>query len=102
MAGYLPPFYHPDQRFTALPGIIDTDVYHGCNLNTLWRTFSGTVVVEAGTPMVQLVPFRRADWGLEVREGDEADARVIEAHHLRFNNSLRARPGHYRRERKHG
>jgi hypothetical protein len=96
----LQPFYHPERRFTVFPGVVDTDVYHGINVNTLWRRFAGTVVLEAGTPLVQLIPFAREEWRLDLRAGGAEDARLIAAHDLRFNNTLKARPGHYRRERK--
>lgn len=94
------PFYHPEPRFTVLPGVVDTDTYHGCNVNTLWKRFTGSVVLEAATPLVQLIPFRRQELELEVRAGRPEDQLLVAEHDLRFNNSLKLRPGHYRRDRK--
>lgn len=62
------PFYHvSNQPFYTLSGIVDTDL-HPIAVNfpfLLNKSFSG--VIEEGTPIVQIIPFKRQEWKHEVR-----------------------------------
>lgn len=46
------------QPWRIVPGIIDTDRYHNFNVLLKWR-FEGRYLIEQGTPMCAVVPFKR-------------------------------------------
>lgn len=60
------PYYLDENRFSLLPAIIDTDSYH------LPITVAGTlnvkelVRIEPGTPVLQIIPFKRDDWTMTI------------------------------------
>lgn len=66
--GYSALLLHPlnreDLPFTTLAGIIDADKYHHDNEGNhpfyIKKGFSG--IIPAGTPMYQIIPFKRDDW----------------------------------------
>lgn len=64
--GYSTLFTHPMNRtelpFLTLSGVVDTDDYnHPVNLPFVIRDdFEG--IIEAGTPIAQIIPFRRDSW----------------------------------------
>ena len=63
------PFNRPDLPFYALSGIVDTDkypMYPGQYPVFLKSGYSG--IVERGTPMLQIIPFKRDSWVSENSE----------------------------------
>tara|TARA_R100000329_G_scaffold119533_1_gene98531 strand:- start:2162 stop:2908 length:747 start_codon:yes stop_codon:yes gene_type:complete len=68
---FLPPMNNQDDRFSVIPGIVDTDTYNieinfpfvmnGDKYPTLKTT------IEKGTPMVQVIPFKRDSWKMEIK-----------------------------------
>jgi hypothetical protein len=56
----IPALYTPNQNFTVLPAIINTDYYHSGNIvmNVLGKD---TFTIPMGTPLVHIIPFRRND-----------------------------------------
>lgn len=57
------PLNHFEKRWEILPGVVDTDSYNlQINFPFIWkdRTFHG--VIERGTPIAQIIPFRRESW----------------------------------------
>jgi hypothetical protein len=67
------PYYLGEQRFSLLPAIIDTDTYH------LPITVAGTlnvkdlVRIEPGTPLLQIIPFKRDDWTMTLNNAFPPD-----------------------------
>jgi hypothetical protein len=64
---FLPPMHNPNKWFTVLPGIVDTDsytqiVHFPFTLND--PKFEG--LIPAGTPMVQVIPFKRDSFELKL------------------------------------
>jgi hypothetical protein len=59
---------HQDTPLRILPGIVDTDSYDASPINFPFflkdETFAG--IIPAGTPMVQVIPFKRESWTSEV------------------------------------
>lgn len=49
-----------NQPWRVVPGIIDTDRYHAFNVLLKWR-YEGRYLMEQGTPMCCVVPFKRTD-----------------------------------------
>lgn len=75
---FLPPFYEFEKRFTVLPGVVDTDFYHNAHLPTLLHINPGkSMLLERGTPIVHVFPFKREEMDSDCREASEEDERAI-------------------------
>ena len=67
---FLPPLNNTDDRFSIIPGIVDTDqfprevnfpiIINGDKYKTL------KTIIEKGTPYVQVIPFRRESWKMKI------------------------------------
>ena len=74
------PLNHLETRFKLLDGVVDTDTYrNNVNLPFLWTAGDGDFFIERGTPLVQIIPFERADFEMEVGVIDEADRHKVRA-----------------------
>ena len=69
---FLPPMNNPDDRFSIIPGIVDTDTY---NLEINFPiVFNGDkyeslkTTIKRGTPYVQVIPFKRDSWKMSIEE----------------------------------
>lgn len=80
----LPLFYHFDNRFSVMPGIIDTDIHHIVNQQVMYFGDEEEVVIKRGTPFVQYVPFKRLPVKSEVRAASEDDLKKFELDRLRY------------------
>jgi hypothetical protein len=66
-----PPLNHMETRFKLLDGVVDTDTYYNhINFPFLWTGGDGEFFIKKGTPLVQVIPFRRERQELEVSESD--------------------------------
>lgn len=77
--GYSMLITHPlnryDLPFVTRTGIVDDFKLHGGNLPFLLKKgFEG--MLEAGTPIAQVIPFKRENWKLELSSGLYAEAAV--------------------------
>jgi hypothetical protein len=57
----LPLFYHFNQEWSVLPGIIDTDIHTEINQQVLYHGNGKEVTIKCGDPFVLYVPFKRSD-----------------------------------------
>lgn len=63
---FLPPLNRHHPVFEILAGVVDTDLYCGrIHFPFVATAPDGFHVVEKGTPMVQVIPFRREEAGLK-------------------------------------
>ena len=89
---FLAPTYQFERRFTVLPGIVETDNYHSIHFPTVWHT-TKDAIIERGTPFIQVIPFKRDKWNLNVDQmtNDDMRAEGIEKNILntKFKNSYR-------------
>jgi hypothetical protein len=69
----LPAFYHFNNDFTVLPGIIDTDIYHELNQQVILLDPKEEIFIPRGTPLAQYIPFKREKINLTIREANEND-----------------------------
>lgn len=61
------PLNHLETRFKVLDGVVDTDTYYKeVNFPFLWTGGDGEFFIPRGTPLVQVIPFRREEFDLEV------------------------------------
>jgi hypothetical protein len=72
--GYSCFFTHPlnrdDLPFRTLSGVVDTDNYH-LPVQFPFHYISneeGVTIIKKGTPLCQIIPFKRDEWKLEVKE----------------------------------
>lgn len=71
---FTPPLNRPAD-FVVLSGVVDTDKYFvRVNLPIYFTRPDGVFVLEKGTPLAQVIPFRRETFHGEVREMTEHDA----------------------------
>lgn len=64
--------FHRDSPFTIMPGVVDTDVYTpAVNFPFVLNDSSWEGIIPAGTPIAQVIPFKRDSWKMEV--GQEKD-----------------------------
>lgn len=55
------PMNHLDLPYTAMSGVVDTDKYHRpINFPALWNAKNYDGTLPAGTPVVQVIPFKRS------------------------------------------
>lgn len=92
---FVDPLNRPNGLFQVVAGVVDTDTYTSEIHFPFFATGEdGLHVVEKGSPLVQVIPFRRADAGLgaEIRAetAEEAQART------RILRNTRAASGWYR------
>ena len=61
--------FHRESPFTILPGIVDTDTYTApVNFPFVLNDWKFEGLIPAGTPMAQVIPFKRESWQMSVGE----------------------------------
>lgn len=64
--------FHRESPFTILDAIVDTDTYHASvNFPFVLNDYSFEGFIPAGTPIAQIIPFKRTDW--EMKIGNESN-----------------------------
>jgi len=72
--------FHRESVFTILPGIVDTDKYSPpINFPFVLNDINFTGLIPAGTPIAQVIPFKRDSWNLKF--GKEKDILKITSDH---------------------
>ena len=93
---FLPPINRPNGVIEVLSGLVDTDTYRApVNFPFIAIAPDGVYTLEKGTPLVQVIPFRRSDITLEgsIRVETEEEGEERE----RIRRSTHAGDGWYRR-----
>lgn len=63
---------HRESVFTILPGIVDTDTYTApVNFPFVLNNWEFEGLIPAGTPMAQVIPFKRESWTMEIGKQEE-------------------------------
>ena len=67
---FVPPLNNSDDRFSIIPGIVDTDTFPN-EINFPFiingdKYPSLETIIKAGTPYVQVIPFKRESWKMEI------------------------------------
>lgn len=72
---FVPPF-HQESLFTILSGIVDTDTYSApVNFPFVLNDWSFEGLIPAGTPIVQVIPFKRDEFEMQI--GSDKDVQEI-------------------------
>jgi hypothetical protein len=93
---FVPPLNRPNGVFEVLSGLVDTDTYKSpVNFPFVAVATDGVYTLEKGTPLVQVIPFRRNDIALQgsVRAETEHEAEERE----RIRRSTHSVAGWYKR-----
>lgn len=93
---FLPPLNRPNPVFECLAGVVDTDDYPALIHFPFFATApDGVYPIPAGTPLVQVIPFRRDDAAVEaVVRAETPDEAALR---LRALRSTEADDGWYRK-----
>lgn len=60
---FIPPMHNPNKWFTILEGVVDTDSYVApVNFPFTLKDPTGEFLIPAGTPIAQVIPFKREEW----------------------------------------
>jgi hypothetical protein len=81
----LPLFYHFNQEWSVLPGVIDTDVYSSINQQVLYHGDGNQIIINRGDPLVLYIPFKRSNkLKHSVRYQTEKDKEYFETEDINF------------------
>jgi len=70
----LPLFYHFEQNWSAMPGVIDTDIIHEISQPVLYHGNGEQVQIDRGDPFVLYIPYeRKSKLDLEIRYQTQKD-----------------------------
>lgn len=65
--------FHRESLFTILPGIVDTDTYSlPVNFPFILKDVNFTGLIPAGTPIAQVIPFKRDSWEIRFDEQEKS------------------------------
>jgi hypothetical protein len=93
---FLPPLNRPDPVVHVFAGVVDTDTYTApINFPFVATAPDGVYTLEKGMPLVQVIPFRRADAALHSSVRAEAPREMDER--IRITRNTQAGAGWYRR-----
>lgn len=85
------PLNHMQKNFKILDGVVDTDTYYNnVNFPFVWTGGDGEFFFEKGTPLVQVIPFRREQQDIEISvvDGDKKQ-KVVSVLGTRMKNGYR-------------
>lgn len=70
---FAPTQYHPNLNFTTAMGITDTRIEESLNSPAAWHPTEQFVFIPAGTPVLQVIPFKREEYDYDVVCAKEKD-----------------------------
>ena len=83
----LPLFYHFNQEWSVLPGVIDTDIHTEINQQVLYHGNGKEIEINAGDPFVLYIPFKRSNkLKSVVRYQTEKDKQLFQRQSVMFAN----------------
>jgi hypothetical protein len=85
---FMPPMNNPNGFFEALPGVVDTDTYTNIvNFPFVINEMEMETIIPAGTPIVQVFPFKRESWKLETQPEPE-DLSFLDIQRRKFRTHI--------------
>jgi hypothetical protein len=71
---FVNPMHNANKDFTILEGIVDTDQYWGpVNFPFILKDKNFKGIIPAGTPIAQVIPFKRDSWKIKITEADQKE-----------------------------
>jgi hypothetical protein len=84
----LPLFYHFNNEFSVLPGIIRSDIHHEINQQVLLhQSEKKSIFIKRGSPFVQYIPIKRENFDLDVHFMTEEENHIFLTNDLDINSS---------------
>lgn len=72
------PLNHLETRFKILDGIVDTDTYYNqVNFPFIWTGGEGEFFIPQGTPLVQVIPYKRLKTNCDIVEMDRDKQQAV-------------------------
>jgi len=62
----IPMLYHNNKDFQAAYGVIKSDVFHQINTQILFTSDKDEIIIEKGTPLCYIVPYKRENYNYKV------------------------------------
>jgi len=69
----LPLLYHFENKFSVLPGVVETDTFHNVTIQLMIHQADVDIFIPRGTPLAQFIPFKREKIQLDVRKPTQED-----------------------------
>jgi hypothetical protein len=84
---FLNPLHGDPSPLTAIPGLIDTDGYpsDGHLSFIVEKDFKG--IIKQGTPLVQVIPFKREGWKMEIVDSSESEG-FLKKHRMNLRSTF--------------
>jgi hypothetical protein len=71
---FVQPMNHREDRWEIISGIVDTDTFNlRINYPFIWTAKNYKGIIKQGTPIVQIIPFKRESWEMELINEDPAN-----------------------------
>jgi hypothetical protein len=81
---FIQPMHQEKSFFKILPGIVDTDKYtHPVNFPFVLTDLNFEGIIPAGTPLVQVIPFKRDTWEIKFGGEKEIQTSTNDFYHIR-------------------
>ena len=97
----LPLFYHFNQEWSVLPGVIDTDIHTEINQQILYHGDGKEIVIKCGDPLVLYIPFKRSNkLKHEVRYQTPKEYKRFDKDTLLLNQSFKPNGAYRKMQRK--
>lgn len=95
----LPMFYHFNDNFSVLPGIVDTDTSHEINQQVAYHGGGKDILIPRGTPIAQYIPFKRQRYSMTVSFEDESMEEAMAKNRLLMSTKFTGAYSEMRRDR---
>jgi hypothetical protein len=77
---FLPPLNNSDDRFSIIPGIVDTDTFpNEINFPIVINGDKYPILettIKKGTPYVQIIPFKREPWKMSIKKRKQKEVQI--------------------------
>jgi hypothetical protein len=84
---FIPPVHGTNKFFTVVEGIVDTDKYKApINFPFVFNDINFEGLIPAGTPLVQVIPFKRESWKSTL--GSEKDLKDLEENNKKLSSQF--------------
>ena len=86
----LPLYYHFNQKWSILPGVIDTDIYNEINQQVLYHGDGQGIQIDRGDPFVLYIPYKRnSKIGLKIRSKNKNDDKIFKKKDIDVSSKFR-------------
>ena len=84
----VPVWYDNEDRFSTIPGILETDYLETLNIQIYWHALGKKEIIEAGTPLAKIIPIKLENWSHEVRAINRKDVKKLSAFQVLYTSTF--------------